>query len=113
MRQLLDVAFDKKQGILLTSEIRTRAMRDPRLAETYLAWQTGMVRARRLSSSTSSPAAYGFRLRLPASEFAGIILQTWEDTSAFGIMTGLGAAEMQQLVNERTARLATALVDPL
>nr|WP_246357957.1 helix-turn-helix domain-containing protein [Pyxidicoccus fallax] len=32
--QLQDVAFEKKQGILLTSEIRTRAMRDPRLAET-------------------------------------------------------------------------------
>ena len=56
---------------------------------------------------------YRFRLRVPAPEFAGIILQTWEDTSAFAIMKGLGAAETQALVNERTARLATALVDPL
>ena len=112
MRQLLDVAFDKKQGILLTSEIRIRAMRDQRLAETYIAWQTGMVE--RVGSFIDELArSYGFRLRLPSSEFAGIILQTWEDTSAFGIMTGLGAAELQQLVNERTARLATALVDPL
>jgi AcrR family transcriptional regulator len=112
VRQLLDVAFDKKQGILLTSEIRTRAMRDQRLAETYIAWQTGMVE--RVGSFIDELAhTYGFRLRLPATEFAGLILQTWEDTSAFGIMTGLGAEELQQLVNERTARLSTALVDPL
>lgn len=112
VRQLLDVAFDKKQGILLTSEIRTRAMRDARLAETYIAWQTGMVERVGLFIDELAQT-YRFRLRVPASEFAGLILQTWEDTSVFAIMTGLSASEMQQLVNERTARLATALVDPL
>ena len=56
---------------------------------------------------------YRFRLRVPAPEFAGIILQTWEDTSAFAIMSGLSTAQTHALVNERTARLATALVDPL
>jgi AcrR family transcriptional regulator len=112
VRQLLDVAFDKKEGILLTSEIRTRAMRDPRLAETYLAWQTGMVE--RVGSFIEDLArTYGFRLRVPAPEFAGLILQTWEDTSAFAIMSGLSTSGMHALVNERTARLATALVDPL
>lgn len=112
VRRLLDVAFDQKHGILLTSEIRTRAMRDPRLAETYLAWQKGMVE--RVGSFIEELAgAYRFRLRVPAPEFAGLILQTWEDTSATAIMTGLDAAEAHRLVNERTARLATALVDPL
>ncbi|WP_426321442.1 TetR/AcrR family transcriptional regulator [Microbacterium sp. E-13] len=112
VRQLLDVAFEKKQGILLTSEIRTRAMRDPRLAQTYIAWQAGMVD--RIGSFIEELAGtYGFRLRLSASEFAGVILQTWEDTSAFAMMTGLSASQTHDLVNERTARLATALVDPL
>ncbi|MFF2485916.1 TetR/AcrR family transcriptional regulator [Microbacterium sp. NPDC058062] len=112
VRQLLDVAFDKKQGILLTSEIRTRAMRDQRLAETYLAWQTGMVE--RVGSFIEELAlAYRFRLRVPPQEFAGVILQTWEDTSAYAIMSGLSTPEMHALVNERTALLATALVDPL
>jgi AcrR family transcriptional regulator len=112
VRQLLNVAFEKKQGILLTSEIRTRAMRDPRLAETYIAWQAGMVD--RIGSFIEELArTYGFRLRVPAAEFAGVILQTWEDTSAFAIMTGLSPSDAHDLVNERTARLATALVDPL
>jgi AcrR family transcriptional regulator len=111
VRQLLDVAFDRKQGILLTSEIRTRAMRDPRLAETYVAWQQGM--AERVGSFIESLAqSYGFRLRLPAAEFAGLIMQTWEDASAYAVMTGLNAAETHRLVNDRTAGLATALVDP-
>ncbi|MEI3848476.1 MULTISPECIES: TetR/AcrR family transcriptional regulator [unclassified Microbacterium] len=111
VRQLLDVAFDRKQGILLTSEIRTRAMRDPRLAETYVAWQQGM--AERVGSFIESLAqSYGFRLRLPAAEFAGLIMQTWEDASAYAVMTGLDAAETHRLVNDRTAGLATALVDP-
>ena len=112
VRQLLDVAFDRKQGILLTSEIRTRAMRDPRLAETYVAWQQGM--AERVGSFIESLAqSYGFRLRLPAAEFAGLIMQTWEDASAYAVMTGLDAAETHRLVNERTAGLAAALVDPV
>ncbi|MGN6218173.1 MAG: TetR/AcrR family transcriptional regulator [Microbacterium sp.] len=112
VRQLLDAAFDKKQGILLTSEIRTRAMRDPRLAKTYIDWQTGLVE--RVGSFIESLAqTYGFRLRLPATEFAGIILQTWEDTAAFAVMSGLGAEQTHTLVNERTARVATALVDPV
>lgn len=111
VRQLLDVAFDRKQGIVLTSEIRTRAMRDPRLAETYVAWQQGM--AERVGSFIESLAqSYGFRLRLPAAEFAGLIMQTWEDASAYAVMTGLDAAETHRLVNDRTAGLATALVDP-
>ena len=111
VRQLLDVAFDGEHGILLTSEIRTRAMRDPRLARTYLAWQQGM--AERVGSFIEDLAqSYGFGLRLPAAEFAGLIMQTWEDTSAYAVMRGLSAAETHQLVNERTARLATALVDP-
>ncbi len=111
VRQLLDVAFEKKLGIMLTSEIRTRAMRDPRLAQTYIAWQTALVE--RVGSFIEDLArTYRFRLRIPATEFAGVIMQTWEDTSAYAVMSGLGADQTLRLVNERTARLATALVDP-
>ena len=112
VRRLLDVAFDEKHGILLTSEIRTRAMRDPRLARTYLAWQEGM--AERVGSFIESLAeTYRFRLRVPAPEFAGLIMQTWEDTAAYAVMTGMTVQESHQLVNDRTARLAAALVDPI
>ena len=84
VRQLLDVAFDKKQGILLTSEIRTRAMRDPRLAETYVAWQTGMVE--RIGSFIEELAlaytVYSFQSFHASGGFSGVYVGTrpgWEE----------------------------------
>ncbi len=111
VRRLLDEAVDQKMAILLTSEIRTRAMRDPRLAETFLSWQTGMID--RISAVIEQLGqAYGFRLRVPTEEFAQLILQTWESTCANAVIGGLDATATQAIVSERTAHLAVALVDP-
>jgi Transcriptional regulator len=43
VQRVLDVAVDERMGILLTGEIRMRALRDPALAAAYLAWQSGIV----------------------------------------------------------------------
>ena len=112
VQRLLDDAADRRDGILLTSEIRNRAMRDPRLAETYLAWQAGMV-DRIGAVITELGRAYGFRPRLPEAEFARLILQAWEDTTVNAVIAGLAVDAMCTLVNDRTAQLAVALVDPL
>lgn len=111
VQRVLDVAIDEKIGILLTSEIRSRAMRDPRLAQAYLAWQTGIIDSVADVVATLG-RTYGLRPRLPEREFAQLILQQWEDTMAHAVMAGLAFSEMCDLVNDRTARLATALVDP-
>lgn len=111
VQRVLDVAIDEKMGILLTSEIRTRAMRDAALAEAYLAWQAGIV-DRVAGVILELGRTYGLTPRLPAHEFASLILQHWEDTSAYAVMKGLDFVELCTLVNDRTARLATALVDP-
>lgn len=111
VQRVLDGAIDEKMGILLTSEIRTRALRDPRLAETYLAWQAGIV-DRVAGVITELGRTYGLKPRLPEREFAQLVLQQWEDTSANAVMAGLDFDALCTLVNERTARLATALVDP-
>jgi AcrR family transcriptional regulator len=111
VQRILDVAIDRRAGILLTSEIRTRAMRDPVLAQTYLAWQQDLTdRVGEVIADLSR--VYGLRLRLPEKDLARIILQTWEDTSANAVIAGLDFAAMCDLVSERTAQLATALVDP-
>lgn len=111
VQRVLDVAIDEKMSILLTSEIRTRAMRDAALAEAYLAWQAGIV-DRVAGVILDLGRTYGLVPRLPPHEFAVLILQQWEDTSAFAVMKGLDFTELCALVNDRTARLATALVDP-
>ncbi|WP_396658569.1 TetR family transcriptional regulator [Microbacterium sp.] len=111
VERMLDVAIDRRAGILLTSEIRTRALRDPRLAETYLAWQAGIVE--RIGVVVAELGrVYGLKPRIPEPEFARVIMQTWEDTAATAHMEGLDFAAMCALVNERTGRLAAALIDP-
>lgn len=111
IERMLDVAVDRRIGILLTSEIRTHALRDPRLAETYLAWQGGIVE--RIGEVVGELArAYGLRPRIAAAEFAHVIMQSWEDTAATALMEGLDFDAMRARVNERTGRLAVALIDP-
>lgn len=112
VQRILDVAIDQRAGILLTSEIRTRAMRDPQLAQTYLAWQSGIIE-RVAEVIEELGRAYGFRPRLPGDDFARLVLQTWEDTAANAVIEGLDFDAMCTLVNARTAQLATALVDPV
>lgn len=110
VQRILDVAIDRRIGVLLTSEIRTRAMRDPRLGATYLAWQRGMV-DRIAGVIADLGRVYGLRPRLPERDFARVILQLWEDTAAYSVIAGLDFDAMCTLVNERTALVAAALVD--
>ena len=99
VQRILDVAMDERMGILLTGEIRARALRDPALAQAYLAWQSGLVES--VAAVIDELAdAYGLAPRRPSPDFAQLILQQW----AF--------PDLCALVNERTARLATALIDP-
>ncbi len=111
VQRILDVAIERRAGILLTSEIRTRAMRDPRLAEAYLAWQGGMVE-RVAQVIGELGRTYGLRLRLPAPRFAELILQSWEDAAVNAVIAGADFDAVCAIVNERTAALAIALVDP-
>lgn len=110
MPRLLEVAIDQRVGVLLTSEIRTRALRDRRLAETYLAWQDGMVD--RVATVIADLArVYGLRPRLEPTELARLILQVFEDTAAHAVMADLDFETMSALMRERTTRLAEALID--
>lgn len=111
VRRVLDVTTDHPVDIFLASEIRTRAMRDRRLGQAYVAWQRGMV-ARVAAIIGEAARIHGFVPRLPADELAAIILQLWEGTTVDGIIAGADHDEVHTIVRERTARLATALVDP-
>jgi len=108
--RVLDVPMDQRMGILLSGEIRNRAMRDARLAETYLAWQSGMVqRIARIVEDLGG--RYALRPRVPAEEFARLLLQTWEDAAVHAVMANLDYDAMCALISQRTAMVAAALVD--
>jgi len=111
VERLIDVAIDNRIGILLASEIRTRALRDAELGRMYTAWQEGMVE-RITGFIDDLLRIYALKPRLPLPEFARLVVQTWEDAAVSSVMSGLDPAETNRLVSSRTALLATALLDP-
>ena len=110
VQQVVDVSVDSRQGVLLMSEIRIRAMRDPRTAQAYLVWQNGMTE-RVQGIIDDIVRVYGLRLRIPAEDFARIILSSWEATSADALIEGLDFEETCALVSARTQELAVGLVE--
>lgn len=110
--QLVDVAMDSRQGVLLAGEMRTRAMRDPQLAAAYRAWMADMV-GRVSELVTDLAAAYGLTLRMPAPDFACTMLELWQLAAADGIIGGLDDEQTAAMVRTRTQVLAAAVVEGL
>ncbi|MBN9171726.1 MAG: TetR/AcrR family transcriptional regulator, partial [Microbacterium sp.] len=110
VQRVVDISVDTRRGVLLMSEIRIKAMRDPRMAEAYRAWQRGMV-DRVEGIIREIVQGYKLRLRMPAGDFARMILAVWETTSVNAVIEGLDYDDTSELVGRRTQLLATAVVD--
>lgn len=110
VEQVVTVAMDTRQGVLLMSEIRIRAMRDRATAQAYLAWQHGMTE-RVEGIIVDLVRVYGLRLRIPAVDFARITLSSWETTAGNALIEGLDDSQTRALVGARTQELAAGLVE--
>lgn len=110
VQQLVDVSLDSRQGMLLASEIRTRAMRDEQTAVAYRAWIDNMV-ARVTTIIEDLVATYGMTLRMPVRDFAQIMLDLWESTAVSALTDRLDDAQTAQLMGRRTHTLAAAVVE--
>jgi AcrR family transcriptional regulator len=110
VQRVLDVTGDDRLGVLLMSEIRIRALRDPQLAAAYLAWDDELH-----GSVTQIVAdverAKGLSLRIPAAEAARILLTTWDSSSVRATMAGVDYDEQRRRTNEDLARIAALLID--
>ncbi|MCR2783723.1 MULTISPECIES: TetR/AcrR family transcriptional regulator [unclassified Microbacterium] len=110
VRRVVGLSLGGDMDPALVSEIRAQALRDPQMAQAYLAWQDGMVE-RTTQIISGLVDAYGLRLRLPADEAARLFIEVADDTSVRAALQGLSAAEAGELLNARAERLANALVD--
>ena len=110
VQQLVDVSLDSRQGVLLMSEIRARAMRDEQTALAYRAWMDGMV-ARVTEIVEDLAATFGMTLRMPARDFAQIMLELWESTAVGAITDRLSDKATAALMGRRTHTLAAAVVE--
>lgn len=110
VRGILGESFAETLEPQLISEIRTQALRDPRLAAAYLAWQEEM--RHRVEDIVRGVAdSFGLRLRLPVDELAQLLLDVSEDTCTRATLEGRSRDEITTLLQERMERLVGALVD--
>jgi AcrR family transcriptional regulator len=110
VEQVLDVSGDDRLAILLMSEIRIHALRDPQLAAAYLA-QDAEMRASVAQIITDIGGAKSIRFRLPADEVARLMLTVWEAESVRATMAGLDYAAVCRRTSEELARVAQLVIE--
>lgn len=111
IQQVLDISADDRLGILLMSEIRIRALRDPQLAAAYLAQEAEMIGsvAQIIEDIVRVRA---LRLRVSAVEAARLMITIWEGTSVRAAMAGVDYAEMCRRTNDELGRVAQLIIEP-
>jgi AcrR family transcriptional regulator len=110
VQQVLDVSGDDRLAILLMSEIRIHALRDPQLAAAYLA-QEAEMRASVAQIIDDIGRAKSLRFRLPAEQVARLMLTVWESESVRATMAGLDYAAVCRRTSEELARVAQLVIE--
>ena len=110
VQQIMELGSDDRLGVMLMSEIRIRALRDPAFGEAYLAQEREMVGsiARIVEDIVE---AGSLRLRLPATDAARMLMIIWEGMSVRGAMAGRDDAELRHSGGEELGRLVELLVE--
>lgn len=111
LQNVLDISADDRLGVLLMSEIRIRALRDPALAAAYLAQEDEMHAS--VAQIIDDIARAGtLRFRVSAEEAARLLMMVWESTSVRSVMAGLDYPEMCRRTNDELARGAQLILEP-
>jgi AcrR family transcriptional regulator len=110
VQQVLDVSGDDRLAILLMSEIRIHALRDPQLGAAYLA-QDAEMRTSVAQIITDIGEAKSLRFRLSADEVARLMLTVWESESVRATMAGLDYEAVCRRTSEELARVAGLVIE--
>lgn len=110
VERVLDLPGEERLGVLLMSEIRMRALRDPDMARAFLA-QDAELRRSIVRTIDDIATAARLRLALPSAEAARILLLVWEGTMVRAVMAGLDRAESQRELQTRIAAVVPLLID--
>ncbi len=110
VQDVLDISADDRLGVLLMSEIRIHALRNPELAAAYLAQEEEM-RDSVAQIITDIGRAGTLRFRIPPRECALLFLTVWETSSVRGAMAGLDYDEMCRRTNEEIVRVAQLVIE--
>jgi AcrR family transcriptional regulator len=112
IEQVLDVSADDRLGVLLMSEIRIHALRNPEMAAAYLQQEAEMQRGVAQIVSDIGRAK-GIEFRVSADEAARIMLLVWEGAAVRAAMAGVDAEELRRRTSTELALVAQlTIVEP-
>jgi len=109
IQQVLDVSADDRLGVLLTSEIRLKALRTPALAAAHLAQDREMLRSV-TQIIDDIGRVHNLRLRVSAEDAARLLLTVWEASAVRAVMAGLDDEGVRRVINEELAKVAQLVI---
>ncbi|MEJ1154929.1 helix-turn-helix domain-containing protein [Microbacterium marmarense] len=111
IQQVLDTTASDRLSVLLMSEIRINALRNPGLAAASLAQEDELlVSVTQIVDDISRAST--LVCVLPAADVARVMLTTWESASVRAVMAGLNHTQMREFVSAELAIVAQLVIRP-
>jgi AcrR family transcriptional regulator len=108
VQQIMDSGGDDRLGVMMLSEIRIRALRDPAFGAAYLAQEREMVGS--IADMIQEIIDSGqITLRIGAAEAAGLLMVVWEGMTVRGAMGGDDPDELRRVGSESLGRMVELL----
>lgn len=108
VQQIMDSGSDDRLGVMLLSEIRIRALRDPAFGTAYLAQEQEMVRS--IAAIIQEIVDTGqITLRIDAEEAARLLMIVWEGMTVRGAMGGDDSDLLRHAGSEALGRMVELL----
>ncbi|MCM3695598.1 TetR/AcrR family transcriptional regulator [Microbacterium oleivorans] len=109
VRQVADMSLAERMEPQLLSEVRTQALRDPRLAEAFLAWRAQMLgRIETIVRDVSD--LHSLPLRMPVADAAALLLDVSEQCSVQAALERLSERQANRAMQSRLEQLVPLLV---
>lgn len=109
VRQIADMSLAERMEPELLSEVRTQALRDPRLAEAFLAWRAQILR--RVETIVREVSElHGLSLRMPVPDAASLLLDVSEQCSVQSALERLTERQATKAMQSRLEQLVPLLL---
>ncbi|WP_313355101.1 helix-turn-helix domain-containing protein [Microbacterium sp.] len=104
VQQIMDSGADDRMGVMMMSEIRIRALRDPSFAAAYLAQENEMMQS--IVAIIQEIVDSGqITLRIDAEEAARLLMIVWEGMSVRSAMNGADSHRLRRAGSEALGRM--------
>jgi len=104
VQQIMDSGADDRVGVMMMSEIRIRALRDPAFGTAYLAQEDEMLRS--IAEIIQELVDAGqITLRITAEEAARLLMIVWEGMTVRGAMGGDDLDRLRRAGSEALGRM--------